>query len=402
MLKRTGIVLILCAALLLINGVPSSAEAADILTGPSVTIGADEIIDDDVYASGGIVVVKGTINGDLVAGAGNITVDGNINGDVIAGGGNIIITGPVSDDIRVGGGQITIATTVGGDVVAGGGTLLLTGDVAGDLITGTGTLEMNGTVDGDAKIGAGEAIINGTIRGNVQADVDSRLTLGPTGRIEGSLNYRSRQAVKLADGAEILGQTTHEVPDTKVLGVSLRDSILTNILKSVVSRVRWFIGISVVGLLLLWIFPQLARRVADTPMDSPWKCLGLSLATLLLVPILAIILGVIALVIAGISAIPMLLVPGAIYLVLLSLTFPIMSLSIGTLILRRFRSGQPVSGWKAVLIGAAVLAVLGLIPVVSILTNILVVLFGFGAWVLFLYRQHARSISEVQPVAASG
>ena len=242
MVKKASLVLLLVVTLFLFTR-PVSTEAAEFMAGPSVVVATDEEIDDDVYASGGTIVVRGTINGDLVAAGGNINMVGTVNEDVIAAGGNINISGVVLDDVRAAGGQISVVSSVGGDVIAAGGSLIIGGDVGGDLIVGSGNLEMVGSIEGDARLGVGEAIIDGTIKGNVEVRSENQLTIGPNGLIEGDLEYESGSEVKLESGAQVLGQTIRTVPDSSILGMSAPDSIWVRIAKSVVSQVRWFLGI---------------------------------------------------------------------------------------------------------------------------------------------------------------
>lgn len=54
-----------------------------------VIIGAEDVLEHDLYASGGRVEVDGTIEGDLVAAAGQIVVRGTVTGDVIIAGGDV-------------------------------------------------------------------------------------------------------------------------------------------------------------------------------------------------------------------------------------------------------------------------------------------------------------------------
>jgi hypothetical protein len=202
-------------------------------------------------------------------------------------------------------------------------------------------------------------------------------------------NYTSSREVKLETGGEIVGSTTRTVPDTSVLGVSAKDSLLVRIAKSLLSQLRWFLGISLVGLLLLWLFQKIVSGVSETPLRSPWKSLGLSVAVLIIAPFAFIVAGMIAMVIGGFSALPVLLVPGAVYVVLLTLAAPAIAVLIGDFVLRYLMGSDEPAGWKALLLGAAILAVIGLIPILSVVATILTILYGFGAWTLYLYRSYS-------------
>ena len=57
-------------------------------------------------------------------------------------------------------------------------------------------------------------------------------------------------------------------------------------------------------------------------------------------------------------------------------------------VLRHVTGSDEPAGWKALLLGAAILAVIGLIPILSVVATILTILYGFGAWTLYLYRSY--------------
>jgi cytoskeletal protein CcmA (bactofilin family) len=378
--------LLVLAGLVLLLVVSSPVQAAEVLSGPTVSVAEGEVINDDVYATGGSVVVKGTINGDLVAAGGNVSVEGTVTGDVIAAGGNVNITGTVGDDIRAAGGNVNVISTVGGDVVVAGGSIYVEGTVRGDLLVGSGSLELKGVIEGDVSMSVGEAIINGVIKGNVQGEVGDRLTLSPGARIEGNLSYKSREEVKLGSGAQVLGQTHRTIPGASILGWQVQDSPWVRLANKVISQVRWFIGITLVGLALLWLAPRVYRETMATLIKSPWKSLGSSLLVLALAPLVLLVLAAVSFVLGGWAAVAVPLVPVSGFIALLSLAAPILAMLVGTLALGKFKGGGDKFGWRALLVGAAVLAIAGLIPVVGAIAGVLTVLAGFGAWALFVFR----------------
>jgi cytoskeletal protein CcmA (bactofilin family) len=65
----------------------------------SVTIGAQEVINDDLYLSAETVTIDGTVKGDAVVAATQITLNGTVEGDLIAVGRIITVNGTVNDDV---------------------------------------------------------------------------------------------------------------------------------------------------------------------------------------------------------------------------------------------------------------------------------------------------------------
>jgi cytoskeletal protein CcmA (bactofilin family) len=391
MKRKLSLGLLVLATLSLLS-LPSDAHAAEFTGGGEVLVRQGEVVDDDLYASGGAVTVYGTINGDLIATGGSITVSGTVNGDVAIAGGTLVIEGTVADDIRAAGGTITVNSNVGGDVVAAGGTIAIgpNARIGNDLVTGAGSVDIKGTVEGDVKIGGGAATIDGVVMGDVSGEIGETLTIGPNARIAGDLTYTSAREADIQEGAVIDGETVREVPMVSVFGLEMEDSPVVRFVRDVLGRAKWFIGTVLIGLLLMLALPETVRGVSETPRNSPWKTVGLGVAVLIAGPIVILVVAVLAILLVGAPAIPVLLAPGAAYLVLLMLAAPVVAVAVGNLAMSR--DIYYYTSWKALLIGAAILAVIGVVPYLAAVVTIITILVGFGAWLLFLYRGyiHAR------------
>jgi hypothetical protein len=219
------------------------------------------------------------------------------------------------------------------------------------------------------------------------------VTLGPNARIEGDLHYTSPREATISPGAEVLGATTREVPTMRILGIEVESTPAARAVAAMVSQIQWMIGTLLVGLLLLWLVPVAFRSARGTLESSPWATLGMGLLTLLVVPLVALILGIIAVVIGGIAGAPVLLVPMALYAVLLALATPVVALVIGRLILTRVPGGEP-RAWLALLLGVVILATVGLVPVLSWIVGVLTILLGLGAWALLGWRGYFNARRE--------
>src|ERR671917_1679185 len=88
--------LVVLAVLLLVSPV----WAVESRSGNEVVIGADEVIEDDLYVTANEVLVEGTVEGDLIALGSSIAVDGTVAGDLIGAGQSVEIGGTVQDDAR--------------------------------------------------------------------------------------------------------------------------------------------------------------------------------------------------------------------------------------------------------------------------------------------------------------
>src|SRR5918992_3133592 len=383
----------LLLVMLLFLSLQSNVEAADFRTGPEVNIGPEETVDDDLYATGGTINVNGIVNGDLVAAGGTINIRGAINGDVVAAGGSVMVNGMVRDSVRASGGTVVISSTVAGDVVAAGGSVELQpgASVGRDMVIGAGSVQIDGDVGRDVLLGAGSVGINSTVVGNVKAELNDGLTLEPMARIEGDLVVTSPQEIGVAQGATVLGNTVYEEPTTSLFGFNVRETAGIQVVQDIVSRVQWFLGTALVGLLLLWVMPRTLEGTSETVIRSPWGSLGLGVAVLILAPIVIVIAAVIAIFIGGFAGVPVAVVPTAVYLALLVLTAPVIGLLIGRYLLGRLRGSREFAAWQALLLGVLILALIGLVPFLNWVVTLLTLLFGFGAWVLFLYRNYREA-----------
>src|ERR687896_2718131 len=153
----------------------SSAWAIETRGGENVTIGADDVVEDDLYVAAQTVTVEGTVRGDLVAAGGTVRVDGGtVEGDLITAGQNVIINGTVEDDVRIAGQALLVGedaqveddliaagysletgrgSTVGGELLYGGYQALVAGTVGENLRGGMTAFELDGEVEGNVDVG---------------------------------------------------------------------------------------------------------------------------------------------------------------------------------------------------------------------------------------------------------
>lgn len=172
MMRRLWIVLLVAASgMALAVGAVAAAEDSEALldgkvrAGESLTVAADEEVEDDLYLFGTSVTVEADVPGDVIVFASDVTLAGDIGGDVLAGSSVIRVLGDVDGDVRAGAGTIEVRGTVAEDVAAAAGVLTMSGEIGGDVLFGAGQATFSGTVDGDVEGSAGAYSSEGTIRG---------------------------------------------------------------------------------------------------------------------------------------------------------------------------------------------------------------------------------------------
>lgn len=372
-------------------------QAAEFLSGVEVYIGPDQVLAEDVYAFAGQIVIEGTINGDLVAAGDSIEIKGSINGDLIAAARSISVSGPVTDDIRAAGTNLLFTGSVGGDLIAAADHMEINAIIDEDLVADANNLFFTGEVRGNVDLGARQATVSGTVQGDVRATVAEQFILEPESRIQGSLSYTALNDLTMHTGAEVVGGVSRRMPMISIFGNEYQASTLVQVLGKIISQTQWFIGTLLTGILLIWLFPETMRQVVALLSSSPWKSLGMGALTLPLTPIILMILMIVTLSIIGSAAFPVVAVPAMTFAALLLLAKPAIAIALGQLFRARFDRNENYSPRAALLVGAAALAVVGLVPFVDSMVAWLSVFIGLGAWLLFLYRRY-RAASKSNSV----
>ena len=407
-------------ALLALVAVPS-ARAAEFVEGGDVVIGADEVIHDDLYVTAGSLVVDGTVLGDLVATGSTITINGRVEGDVLAAGQSIRINGTVLDDVRAAGAMIELGekariagdavlagfslnalkgSQVAGDLVWGGGQALVAADVGGDLGVGTAALQLNGSVGGDARVSVGgpeesRPFFPMQFFPGMPAvpTVPSGLTFGPGAAIAGNLDYTSTQAADIPPGL-----VAGEVQFTQGVTEQAERRQTLSAVSFLLGRLRRFVGLLLIGLLLLWLARRPLKRAVATLEQQPLASLGWGILALLLILAAVTVILAVTLLLAGLFGLftmqalattaaflgivvfGLLALAAAVAIVWLA---PVaVCLWTGRWILRRLRPTAADARFGPFILGLVVYVLFTAIPWVGALVTLAAAVWGLGAWAL--------------------
>lgn len=303
-----------------------------------IVVEADETVD-RIDAIAGSVVVRGTVTGDVsgVAGHVHVTEGGQVDGSVETAAGAVRIDGTVGGDIATGSGHVEITDTA---------------RVGGNLDLGTGYLVVDGRVDGDVRASA------------------ERIVLGPNAAVGGEFRYdaasfsrdpASAVAGGVVEDPELGGDTVDEFTVPSWLGLVY--GLLANLL---------------LGVGLLAAFPSFAAGVADRVSENPLVSGGVGLLTLIAVPILLVL---IALTVVGIplSLFGAVGFGAAIWIAVVLGQYAVGAWALGF-------TGVD-SRWLALVVGLVGVALLGTVPILGALVDLLVLLVGLGALAVGLRGQ---------------
>lgn len=361
----------LLAVLVLWALTPSLASAAEVRTGEQIQVGPQEVIDEDLYAFGNTVNIQGVIRGDLITAAQEITISGTVEGDVMSAGSKTQVPGQVRGSLRSAGGELTVSGPVGKDAMLAGGNLRLMpgAQVGKDLYVASGDVQVQAPVQGELRAAAGTLRLAAPVAGDVSAQAGT-LRLDPGARIGGDLSYRSEREAQVAEGAVVAGSVER-------LPVEQRQQ-MNPVLAALFFWARSLIGLFALGLLLVLVSPNFARRAPAMLRQQPWLSLGWGAALFVGLPLVAAVFFAVGLLLGGWWLGLFIL---ALYALAIALCFPVVGLLVGRWLLERFhKTGAHLV--LALLVGLVLLTLVGRVPILGALVALATILFGLGALLL--------------------
>ena len=226
MARSMAIGLAMMLTLLFLGIFSGTALAAEVRGGDTYVLPRGEVIHDDLYVSGGEVIIDGTVEGDLVVAGGFVEVNGVIMGDLLATGGAVIIAGAIQDDVRTVGGAVILSGSVGDDIfaAAGGGWPGSSAiPVQGRNIPQGLQIAAGSTIGGDAYVVGGQGTIAGAVGGNLIAMMGN---LAFTGRVAGDADLRG-QSLAVGEGAVVQGELRYATES----GVTVPESVASSVVE---------------------------------------------------------------------------------------------------------------------------------------------------------------------------
>lgn len=437
--KRAGLLSFI--AVLLFVLVPS-AFAFDGREGQKVVIGAEEVIEDDLYVGADQFILNGTVKGDVYFGGTRIEMNGIIEGDLMAAGQSIVINGTVHDDVRVAGMAVTLGekavlndgllfagysletergSTIEQDVMFLGAQALIAGDIAENLTVFGDGLTLFGTVGGDvfADVGSGEdlpPVSPFMFVPNAPSipTIEGGLTVGEAAFIGGDLNYTVASHVNIPVG--IVDGEVVETVRVATEGAEVVEPV--NIYTAwVATQLRYLVTLLLIGGLLLWLVPKTIERIGRPIETTPLPSLGWGFVSLIAFMVgFVAILAITILIAIGFSTITLGNLAGLTIaiglfvfaglgiifgLIVAYLTKIAVGYIGGRMILERWIPTWADNRFVALGLGLLLLVFLTSVPYIGGWINFAVILLGLGAlWLIGhgMYRQrYGQSASADEP-----
>lgn len=373
-----------------ILALPLAVHAAKDAVQQNVLLPKSEVVNDNFVRFGQDIAVQGTIHGDVIVVGSAITVDGTVDGDVIAVGQTVRINGTVGGNLRVAAQTIILSGSVGRNATLLAESLQIEEKaVVGWSMQSAGrSLTLNGIVNGNAHFYGAEADMRGTVKGNAFFGMseDGMLRLSAPSTIGKDFTYQADQQLTIPSGVTIGGTVRRQEP-------AFRESDMKRFFRSldIFSRVASVFGALVVGLVLVSLLPRWSNRVVVTMRAKPAKSLGCGALLAVAIPVLAVIL------LFTIIGIPLAIISLLFYGIAWYVTRVYLGLFVGTWIMERFgKKNENGAKIGVMVLGVAVVSVVGWIPFVGWILTTAASLLAFGA---LLLTKHESLMAEEHQTA---
>ena len=356
----------------------SSALATRFEGGQSVYIVDTVTINDDLFAGGQNVDVNGHIRGDLIISGMSGTLDGEVDGSVMAFVYHFKMSGHCRNSVRAFARRIDVDGHIERNLMVFGEEVILgeQGWVEKDVHVGANKILIQGRIGGKLEGGGGEVYISGQIDEDVRIEARS-VVIQPTAIIGGNLTTVGEKEPKIEPGAQILGLTSHSLPQKKEGGGYSFGDFLGD---------RWsFLALALIGGILLALFRGFTREVTGYIQTHLLKSLGLGFVFFVCLPIAALI-SVITLV-----GIPVGLTVLAGWLLLFYLSKVFAAIIIGEWTFRRLRRGRMPGLFWSLLVGLVIIILVLKIPYVWLVVKLAIIFLAFGGFFSAAAHRYAQT-----------
>jgi hypothetical protein len=364
--------------LMVIIGGTRLASAYDIRSGDNINTSSQKPINDTMFVAGKTVDINNEVFGDVFCAGQNITVTGTIHGDVICAGQTVNVSGVVDGDVRLAGQTVTLGAKVAGNATIGGQSFVTqTGSaIGGDLTVGSTDATLNGSVGRDVVGGGTSIVVNNKVSRHMKIGAD-KLELGSGARVGGNIDLTSAHDISKNSQAVVSGTVSRTVPKDNE-SQSNRGAIFGF---SIVWFLICLLTMLATAMVLALLFPRLLHTVTQNALPTPWKALLVGFIACIAAPIILITLA------ATLVGIPLAILFGLAWALLLFLSGPTFAYYLGRLTLRH--STQPL---MIMLVGAIILIVLYFIPIIGIIAVLAAMFVGTGTLLLQLAKKMPKPV----------
>jgi hypothetical protein len=267
--------------------------------------------------------------------------------------------------------EVSAPVDVRDQVVLSGDVSVQRGTVVGEVVVFSGSATVTGVVQDDVVVLDGPVTIVGQVGGDVVA-LHGPIRLTRTAQVTGDV--LAGGALDIAHGAEVAGAVRHDVAFTFAGPLGVLGALLASAAMAA--------SILVCGLVVLLLAPRGADRAADAARSTPLAAAGWGVVLTIALPLLALAAGV------TIVGLPL----GLAVLLALGLVW-LLGLAVATFAIGRLVIHEPRSRVAALLVGWAIVAAIGLVPVLNVGVWTLLGVFGLGVMLVGAWRARSGHVT---------
>ncbi len=352
----------------------NTVQAIEFVQRDQFISGEAETLRDEMWISAQDITISGEALDDLFAAGTTLDLRGNFKGDVWAGGGNqVIAAGRFNDHVRLASRMVQASGIFGNSLTAAGNTVKIESSaaIAKNLFGVGDNVISEGTIAGDVRIVAKRATLGGKIAGNVSIAAQEIVML-PGTVIGGDLSYTAPKELVLSPSI-MLGGKLNRTFETQPARQLLKPNLLSHFVFAFAALLT--------GMVFCSVFPRYTANTFHLLRTSRGTCLLTGFVALFLIPIGAFVL------LFTVIGLPLSLLLILFYCILLYLSKIAVGLWLGAFVLRRSKefSKRNLPGTLAA--GLFVIYALTAFTAISMVINILVMIYGLGALILALFKK---------------
>lgn len=315
----------------------------------------------DVYLVGDNLTIDYIVDGNLFVVANNVTINSQIGGDAFICANTVTIgeQGYIFSNLFTFSKNVNVNGVVY-DLYSASETTTIKGYVYRDIRVGSNTVNIFGTIGRNAYVDC----VNLNFSQDTNGNNEENTNLTSQGMINGNLKYSAKEESSIPEGS-VTGETTFEQETTSDNGNTLQEQIL--------SLGTFVVTVIVIWLLCLWLAPKFLKN--NTSLLTTKKFLPV-IGFGILTPIIGMLLTILLFVI-GITANIGLLLLIALF-VLIAISTSIFVITINHIICDKLKIEKTIGIFGMLVVSSIVLWLIGLIPIVGSLVNIIAVILGLG------------------------
>ena len=329
----------------------------------------------DVYLTGDDITIDYIIDGNLFVFADTVTINSQIGGDAFI----FANTVTVGDQGYVFSNLFTVASTLNiqgvvYDLYTLSNDVTITGYVYRDIRVSGNNLNIYGTVGRNAYVSCN----NMNFSKDGTNETEETTTTSSQGMINGNLKYSSSNEITIPEGV-VTGETTY----TQATNNSSRT------IQSYLISLGTIIATAIlVWLICLWLAPKFVKKENLVDKKNILPEIGLGI----LAPIVLVLVSIVLILLGITSSFGLLLL--AISFILIGLSTSIFIIAINNLICNKLKIKKNIGNFGMLIVTAAVLWLIGLIPVVGTIVGIIAIIIGLGILVYYLIKKEKTNKDE--------